>query len=137
VLSPRRRSLLRAIALALLTGALLPAGSAASTYGRLIARNAAAPATMLDAQFARARPARSFLLVVTEPTRTELQFKWSLHCYNVARKQSGGASGEVTVSSGHWVKRVRADWIEHPAYCAGGLVGSAAASPVLVRIFAR
>lgn len=92
---------------------------------------------MLDTQFARARPPQSFVLVVTEPTKTELQFKWSLRCYNVARKESGGASGEVTVSSGHWVKRVRANWIKHPAYCAGGIVGSAADSPVLVRIFAR
>jgi len=136
-LSPIRRRLLHATAVAFLAGALLPASSVASTYGKLIARNAAAPGALLDAQFAHARPAQSFLLVVTEPTRTELQFKWSLHCYNSARKQSGGASGQVTVSSGHWVKRVRANWIKHPVYCAGGVVGSAAASPVLVRIFAQ
>jgi hypothetical protein len=135
--SPLRTRLLRPLGLALLTAALLPAGSAASTYGRLVARHAAAPASMLDTQFNHARRAGSFLLVVTEPTKAELQFKWSLHCYDAARKASGGASGEVTVSSGHWVKRVRANWIKHPAYCAGGIVGSAAGSPVLVRIFAR
>jgi hypothetical protein len=137
VLSSIRAWPLRAIGFALLAGALLPAACPASTYGRLIARNAAAPASLLDTHFSHARPAQSFLLIVTEPTKTELQFKWSLHCYNDARKQSGGASGEVTVSSGHWVKRVRANWIKQPAYCAGGVVGSAAGSPVLVRIFAR
>jgi len=137
VLSSIRRWPLRAIGFALLAGALLPAACTASTYGRLIARNAAAPASMLDTQFSHARPAPSFLLVVTEPTKAELHFKWSLHCYNASRKQSGGASGEVTVSSGHWVKRVRANWIKHPAYCDGAIVGSAASSPVLVRIFAR
>lgn len=136
-MSPIRRRLLRLIGVALLTGALLPACAAASTYGRLIVRTAAAPASMLDTQFARARPPQSFVLIVTEPTKTELQFKWSLRCYNAARKESGGASGEVTVTSGHWVKRVRANWTKHPAYCAGGIVGSAAGSPVLVRIFAR
>ena len=60
-----------------------------------------------------------------------------MHCYNASRRESGGASGEATVSSGHWVKHVRADWIKHPAYCTGSIVGSAASSPVLVRVFAQ
>ncbi len=92
---------------------------------------------MLDTQFSHIQPPQSFLLVVTEPSKTALRFKWSVHCYNAARRESGGASGEATVSTGHWVKRVPADWIKHPAYCTGSIVGSAASSPVLVRIFAQ
>jgi hypothetical protein len=117
--------------------ALLPASVSASTYGRLVVRHSAAPGAMLETQFQRVSPAGSFLLVVTEPANTQLQFKWSVHCFNAARHSSGGASGEVTVTSGHWVKPVRANWIKHPAYCSGSVVGSAAASPVLVRVFAH
>jgi hypothetical protein len=116
--------------------ALLPASVAASTYGTLVVRHSALPGTMLEAQFGRVRPAGSFLFVVTEPAKTQLQFKWSVHCYNAARRESGGASGEATVASGHWVKRVRANWIKHPAYCSGSVIGSAATSPVLMRVFA-
>jgi hypothetical protein len=111
--------------------------AAASIYGRLIVRNDALPAAVLDTHFQHVPPPRSFLLVVTEPRKSELQFKWSLRCYNNARRESGGASGEVTVSSDRWIKQVRANWIEHPAYCTGAVVGSAATSPVLVRVYAR
>ena len=120
-----------------MVAALLPATVAASGYGKLIVRNNALPASMLDTQFSHIQPPQSFLLVVTEPSKTVLRFKWSVHCYSTARRESGGANGEATVSSGHWVKRIRADWIKHPAYCTGGIVGSAASSPVLVRVFAQ
>jgi hypothetical protein len=128
----------RSIALtgALAIGVLAPSGAAATTYGKLVVRHSAAPGSLLETQFSRVRPPGSFLLVVTEPAMTPLQFSWSVHCFNAARRESGGANGEATVSNGHWVKRVRANWIKHPAYCSGSVVGSAAASPVLVRVFA-
>jgi hypothetical protein len=137
VIAAIRRHLPAAIGAGLVVAALFPATVAASGYGRLIVRNNALPASMLDTQFTHIQPPQSFLLVVTESSKTELRFKWSLHCYNAARRESGGASGEALVGSGHWVKRVRADWIKHPAYCTGSIVGSAASSPVLVRIFAQ
>lgn len=137
VIAAIRRHLLAAIGAGLLVVALSTASAGASSYGRLIVRNNALPASMLDTQFSHVQPPQSFLLVVTEQNKTALHFKWTLHCYNAARRESGGASGEATVSSGHWVKRVRADWIKHPAYCTGSIAGSAASSPVLVRIFAQ
>jgi hypothetical protein len=91
---------------------------------------------MLEAQFQRVPPPGSFLLVVTEPAETQLKFKWSLHCFGASHRASGGASGEATVSSGRWAKQIRANWIKHPAYCSGSVVGSVASSPVLVRVFA-
>ena len=117
-------------------GAPAAASAFAPTYGKLVVRHSAAPGSLLETRFARVPPPSSFLLVVTEPTMTPLQFKWSVHCFNTARRESGGATGEATVSSGRWVKRVRADWIKHPASCSGSVVGSASASPVLVRVFA-
>jgi hypothetical protein len=137
VISPICRRLLGPIGVVLLLAATLPSTVFATTYGRLIVRNNAMPASVLDTQFGHVRPPRSFLFVVTEPSKTELQFKWSVHCYSASRRESGGASGEATVSSGHWVKQVRATWIKHPAYCAGSIVGSAATSPVLVRVFTQ
>jgi hypothetical protein len=137
VISSLRRHLWAAVGAGLLVAALLPATVVAAGYGRLVVRNNALPASTLDTQFAHVAPPQSFLLVVTEPEKTALRFKWSLHCYNAARRESGGASGEALVSSGHWVKRVRADWIKHPAYCTGSIAGSTANSPVLVRIFAQ
>ena len=125
------------LGIVLVTVALLPASVAASTYGRLVARHSAPPGSMLETQFERVRPPGSFLLVVTEPTRTPLQFKWSVRCSDASHRASGGASGEATVSSGRWVKQVRANWIKHPASCSGRVVGSAASSPVLVRVFAH
>ena len=116
--------------------ALLPASVVASSYGTLVVRHTAPPGSTLETQFSGVRPPCSFLLVITEPANTQLQFKWSVHCFNAARRESGGASGEVTVTSGHWVKRVRANWIKHPARCSGSVVGAAASSPVLVRVFA-
>ncbi len=109
----------------------------AGTYGRLIVRGSALPASMIDTRFAHTTPARSFLLVVSQTGTSELQFKWSVHCFNPARRESGGASGEVAVTSGRWVKQVRANWIRHPTYCTGSIAGSAAGSPVLVRVFAQ
>ncbi|MEA2334127.1 MAG: hypothetical protein QOG40_617 [Solirubrobacteraceae bacterium] len=124
------------LAVALVTVALLPASAAASTHGTLVARHSAPPGSMLETQFQRVRPPGSFLLVVTEPAQTQLQFKWSVHCFSASHRASGGASGEATVSSGRWTKQIRANWIKHPAYCSGSVVGSAASSPVLVRVFA-
>jgi hypothetical protein len=132
-----RNRLLGPTAAALLAVTLLAASADASTYGRLIVRNDAMPSSALDTRFAHISPPRSFLLVVTEPAKTKLQFTWSLHCYNAARRESGGASGEATVTTGRWVKQVRANWIAHPAYCTGGVTGSATGNPVLVRIFAN
>ena len=135
VISPIPRRLIP-LGVVLVVVGLLPASVAASTYGTLVVRHSAPPGAMLETQFGRVRPPGSFLLVVTEPAKTQLQFKWSVHCFNAARRESGGASGEATVTSGHWVKRVRANWIKHPAFCSGSVVGSAAGSPVLVRVFA-
>jgi hypothetical protein len=121
-----------------LVGLTAPATAiAASTYGRLVVSHSAMPAEPLDTHFQHVQPPRSFLLVVTEPRETALHFKWSLRCYNSARRESGGATGDATVASGRWVKQVRANWIEHPVNCTGGIVGSAASSPVLVRIYVR
>jgi protein-S-isoprenylcysteine O-methyltransferase Ste14 len=135
VISPIPKRLI-SLGVVLVVIAVLPASVAASTYGRLVVRHNAPPGSTLETQFAHVRPPDSFVLVVTEPEKTQLQFKWSVHCYNAARRSSGGASGEATVASGHWVKRIRVNWIKHPAYCSGNLVGLAASSPVLVRVFA-
>jgi protein-S-isoprenylcysteine O-methyltransferase Ste14 len=135
VVSPISKRLV-GLAVALVTVALPPASVAASTHGMLVARNSAPAGSMLETQFQRVRPPGSFLLVVTEPARTQLQFKWSVRCFGASHRASGGASGEATVSSGHWAKQIRANWIKHPAYCSGSVVGSATSSPVLVRVFA-
>jgi hypothetical protein len=132
----------RAVTAALPAAAILGASlssacpAAASTYGQLIARNSASPSSPLSTQFDHVPAARSFLLVVTEPAEAQLRFTWSLHCVSSNRRESGGASGAATVSNGHWVKQVRANWIKHPAYCSGSVSGFAASSPVLVRVFA-
>jgi hypothetical protein len=123
-------------AAAMLAPAAAPLGADASTYGRLVARHDAAPSAPLQTSFAHARAPRSFLLVVTESTHTALDVHWSLRCVSASGRESGGASGQATVTSGRWVKRVRPDWIRHPASCAGSITGSAATSPVLVRVFA-
>ena len=59
---------------------------------------------------------------------TQLEFSWSVHCFNPAHSERGGATGEATVANGHWVKRIRADWIKHPAYCSGSVEGARAAA---------
>lgn len=130
----------RPLALALLCLAsvlLWPTAASADTYGRLIARHSALPTSTLSTPFSHVRPPKTFLLVVTEPTRTPLNFNWSVHCVNSARKESGGASGAAVVSSGHWVKTIRANWIKHPLACSGSVAGTAGSSPVLVRVFAQ
>lgn len=131
-----RQRRLALIVLLLASAALSPAGVAASTYGKLVVRHVAGPAATLQTDFVHVRPARSFLLVVTEPSEVQLAFSWSVHCFNPAHRESGGAEGEATIASGHWVKRIRADWIKHPAYCTGRVTGTAGTSPVLVRVFA-
>ncbi|HEX8714477.1 MAG TPA: hypothetical protein VF706_02825 [Solirubrobacteraceae bacterium] len=132
-----QRSLVLIAATAAVTAAAAAAlGAHASTYGKLLVRHDAAPSASLETRFAHVRPPGSFLLVVTEPTDAPLEFSWSLRCVSASRRESGGASGKAIVSSGHWVKRERADWIKRPAVCMGSISGSAAASPVLVRIFA-
>jgi hypothetical protein len=135
VASPNRQRWL-ALLVVPIAAAIAPASAGAQTYGKLIVRHEAAPAATLDTSFASVRPPGAFLLVVTEPQRTPLDFSWSLRCTNAKRREAGGASGEATVSSGHWVKTVRPDWIKHPVACSGRVVGSAGSSPVLVRIFA-
>lgn len=127
-----------AFALLCLTSVLLwPAVASADTYGRLIARHSALPASALSTPFSHVRPPKTFLLVVTEPTRSALSFNWSVHCVNSERKESGGASGAAVVSSGHWVKSIRANWIKHPVVCSGSVAGTAGSSPVLVRVFTQ
>ncbi|HTB70092.1 MAG TPA: hypothetical protein VK707_03860 [Solirubrobacteraceae bacterium] len=132
---PRQLAL---ISLAALAGAAAaaPLSAGASGYGQLIARRNAAPSASFATRFAHVRPPRSFVLVVNEPTDAPLMFRWSLRCVGASPRENGGASGEATVSSGRWVKRVRADWIKHPVACSGGISGSAAAHPVLARVFA-
>lgn len=135
-MSPRRQRLLPCLALLAAVGALCATSAGAETYGRLIVRHSATPSAALDTSFGHVRPPRSFLLVVTEPKGEPLSFRWSVHCIGSGPKESGGASGRAVVSSGHWVKRIRPLWIKHPVSCSGSIAGSAAGSPVLVRVFA-
>jgi hypothetical protein len=131
-----RQRQLAPVAVSLLAVAFCPAVALAETYGKLIVRHSAAASTTLATRFDRVHPPQSLVLVVSEPSKAPLNFKWSVRCSNSARRESGGASGEAVVASGHWVKRVRIDWIKHPASCSGSVDGSAAGSPVLVRVFA-
>jgi hypothetical protein len=132
----RHQRLALIVVVPLATVALSPTVAAASTYGKLVVRHATAPTATLETHFGHVRPARTFLLVVTEPSEVQLAFSWSVRCFNPAHRESGGAEGQATVAGGHWVKRVRADWIKHPAYCTGSVTGAAGTSPVLVRVFA-
>jgi hypothetical protein len=136
-MSANRQRLLPAIAIAAVAAsATISAASAtAETYGRLIVRHSATPTTAFATTFSHVRPPRSFLLVVTEPNREQLDFRWSVHCVGSGPKESGGASGRASVASGHWVKRIQPHWIKHPVSCSGTIEGSAAATPVLVRVF--
>ena len=137
MVSPIRQRPLTLTAVSLAAVALCPVSlAAADSYGRLVVRHAATPTSTLETHFVHVRPARSFFLVVTEPSEAQLVFSWSVHCFNPAGRERGGAEGKASVVNGHWVKRVRADWIKHPAYCTGSVTGSAGASPVLVRVFA-
>jgi hypothetical protein len=115
----------------------LPGSVDASTYGRVIARHLAPPAASLQTSFATMARPKAFLLVVTEPTHETLHFSWSIRCASASPRESGGATGSATVSSGHWVKRVPVVQITRATACAGSISGSAAASPVLVRVFAQ
>jgi hypothetical protein len=136
-MSSNRQGLLPAIA-AIAAGATLCSASpaAAETYGRLIVRDSATPSASFATPFSHVRAPKSFLLVVTETHMEPLSFRWSVHCVGSGSKESGGASGRASVTSGHWVKRIEPRWIEHPVSCSGTIEGSAAASPVLVRVFA-
>jgi hypothetical protein len=131
--SNRQRSLaLIAVSVAIATPC---AAASAETYGKLVVRHSAVPAGSLETQFGHVRPPRTFVLVVTEPTKEQLNFTWSVHCTGSGRHESGGASGRASVASGHWVKRIPANWIKHPASCSGSIVGTAPANAVLVRVF--
>jgi hypothetical protein len=131
----RQRSLaLIAICVAALAASTTCA--AASTYGALIVRHDSAPSMTLATDFEHVRPTGSFLLVVTEQSRTPLSFHWSIRCTSANGRETGGASGAATVANGHWVKRVGVTWIKHAASCSGKVEGSASSSPVLVRVFA-
>jgi len=135
-MSSNRQRLLSSIAVLTASAALCASTAHAETYGRLIVRHSATPTAALDTRFAHVRPPGSFLLVVTESNREQLNFSWSVHCVGSGPKESGGASGRASVASGHWVKRIRPSWIKHPVSCSGTIEGSAGASPVLVRVFA-
>jgi hypothetical protein len=135
-MSSNRQWLLPTIAAITVSAAFCPSPAAAETYGRLIVRHSATPTETFAAPFSHVRPPRAFLLVVTEPNREQLNFRWSVHCVGSGPKESGGASGRASVASGHWVKRIQPSWIKHPVSCSGTIEGSAAASPVLVRVFA-
>jgi hypothetical protein len=135
-MSPNRQRLLPVIAALLVIAAPCANAASAETYGRLIVRHNATPSGALETRFAHVRAPGSFLLVVTEPTREQLNFRWSVHCTGSQPSESGGASGRASVVSGHWVKRIRPRWIKYPVSCSGTVEGSAGASPVLVRIFA-
>ena len=126
-----------AMAGVVLAGGAVPASVDATTYGRVIARHLAPPATSLQTSFAGVTRPKAFLLVVTEPTRETLHFTWSIRCGSASPRESGGATGAATVSSGHWVKRVPVAQLKHATACAGSISGSAAGSPVLVRVFAQ
>jgi len=121
-----------------LVGALVYASPvAAATYGRLIARGNAAPSAAFQARFVHVRSPHSFVLVVTEPKTEQLNFSWSVHCTGSEPNESGGASGRASVGNGHWVKRIRPNWIRHPVSCSGTIEGVSAASPVLARVFTK
>jgi hypothetical protein len=126
-----------AIAGVMVAGGALSASVDANTYGRVIARHQAAPATSLQTSFAAVARPTAFLLVVTEPTHETLHFTWSIRCASASPRETGGATGAATVSSGHWVKRVAVAQLRRATACAGSISGSAAASPVLVRVFAQ
>ena len=130
----QRAAALIAISVASIVATTTPA--AASSYGALIVRHNAPASATLTTSFTNVRPSGAFLLVVTEPVKTTLQFRWSIHCASANGRETGGASGAATVSNGHWVKRVVVTWIKHPASCSGKVEGSASSSPVLVRVFA-
>ena len=134
-MSSTRHRLLSSVAVLSASAALCSAPAAARTYGRLIVRHSAAPAAPLDTRFGHVPPPRSFLLVVTEPNRYKLNISWSVRCLGSKPKESGGASGRASIASGHWLKRIRPDWIKHPVSCSGTIHGSAGASSVLVRVF--
>src|ERR1700744_1732191 len=120
-MSSNRQRLLAFIMLPLASAGPATASASAETYGKLLARHSALPSGSLETHFLHARPPRSFVLVVTEPTKEQLNFTWSVHCASSGRRESGGASGRASVANGHWVKRVRADWIKHPASCSGSI----------------
>lgn len=130
---------MRSIAMAgviVATGAV-PASVDANRSLRPVARHLAAPASSLQTTFVGVPRPRAFLLVVTEPTHEQLHFTWSIRCASASPRETGGATGAATVSSGHWVKRVPVMQITRASTCAGAISGSAGASPVLVRVFAQ
>jgi hypothetical protein len=136
-MSPNRQ---RPLVLIAASGVCVMLGSgfaSAETYGKLIVRHSAAPASPLETRFTRVRAARSFLLVVTEPDREPLSFTWSVRCSGSTHGESGGISGRATIADGHWVKRVSTNLVKHPRSCSGSITGAAAGAPVLVRVYAN
>jgi hypothetical protein len=118
-------------------GGAVPASVGANPYGRSVARHLAAPTNSLQTRFAGVSRPRAFLLVVTEPAHAQLHFTWSIRCASASPRETGGATGAATVSTGHWVKRVPVAQFRHATACTGSISGSAGASPVLVRVFAQ
>jgi hypothetical protein len=136
-MSPNRQRLLALIAASSVGVALSSTCTLAQaqTYGKLIAKHSAPPASLLETRFTSARPTHSFLLVVTEPDREPLSFTWSVHCSGSTHGESGGISGRATIADGHWVKRISTRLVKHPRSCSGSITGAAAGAPVLVRVF--
>jgi hypothetical protein len=134
--SIRQRKLeLSAIVLAL-TAVCPAAAGAGAGYGRLIADGAARAPGAGEASFHHVPPPQQFWLVLTDPARGQIRVSWSISCFNPAHRAHGGAAGQATVAHGRWVKRVRADWIAHPAFCSGTVRGSAVASRVQIHVYA-
>jgi hypothetical protein len=103
------------------SGALAFASSGAT--GKPIALGVITTPSTARAHFHHVRPAPTFSLVLTAPAKSQVNVTWTVVCYDPARKSSGGATGQATITNGHWSKLVRANWVMHPAYCSGSVVG--------------
>ncbi len=106
-------------------------------YGKPIAQGRLGVDGTPKASFHGVRPAPSFWLVVANPAGASLGISWSVSCSDPTHKANGGATGEATIAPGHWAKRVRADWIKHPAYCSGKVEGLIGSGPLRIHIYAE
>jgi hypothetical protein len=91
--------------------------------GKPIALGKISSPTTARAHFHHVRPAQTFELVLMAPAKAQVNVTWTVDCYDPAHNASGGAKGQATIVNGYWSKRVRADWIKHPEYCSGSVVG--------------
>ena len=139
--SPRavraRELVLPGLLLAFAFAATSPGAPAATSgYGNLIASSRDGTASSAKADFHLVAQPRAFWLLVSDRAGTKLTISWSISCANAARSERGGAAGKATIGRGHWLKRVRADWIKRPAACSGVVRGSAGRSPVQIHVYA-